>query len=104
MPRSTPTEDLKLIESIVSAHPNGIGISAIETEIAQRTGARSNRRTLQRRLQKLIKDQRLTTEGESIALVYKPISGVALHLEGAAGQKSSFTYRFPPKPHSFAIM
>ena len=75
MPRATLTEELKLIESIVAAHPSGIGITAIEAEIARRQGYKPNRRTLQRRLQKLIDEQRVTTEGESIALVYKLISG-----------------------------
>ena len=74
MPRATLTEELKLIESIVAAHPSGIGITAIEAEIARRQGDKPNRRTLQRRLQKLIDEQRVTTEGESIALVYKLIS------------------------------
>lgn len=75
MPRATLTEELKLIEFIVAGHPSGIGITAIEVEIARRQGNKPNRRTLQRRLQKLIDEQRVTTEGESIALVYKLISG-----------------------------
>ena len=75
MPRATLTEELRLIESIVVAHPSGIGIAGIEAEIARRQGDKPNRRTLQRRLHKLIDERRVTTEGESIALVYKPISG-----------------------------
>ena len=75
MPRATLTQELQLIESIVAAHPRGIGITAVEAEIARRHGDKPNRRTLQRRLQKLIDEQRVTTEGESIALVYKLISG-----------------------------
>ena len=72
MPRVTPTEELELIESIVADHPKGLGISAIEANLERRLGSKPNRRTLQRRLQKLIDAQRLMTEGESIALVYKP--------------------------------
>ncbi len=64
MPRTTPIEELKLIESIVAGHPNGLGISASEAEIERRQGGKFNRRALQRRLQKLIDQQRLTTEGE----------------------------------------
>ena len=75
MPRATLNEELKLIESIISAHPSGIGIAAIEAEIGRRRGDKPNRRTLQRRLQKLIDAQRVSTEGESIALVYKRMSG-----------------------------
>lgn len=72
MPRITPIDELRLIESIVANHPTGLGISSIETEIERRQGTRPNRRTLQRRLQKLIDAGRLSTEGESIALVYRP--------------------------------
>ena len=78
MPRTTSVEELKLIESIVTAHPNGIGIADIEAEIARRQGGKPNRRTLQRRLKKLIDEECLTTEGESIALVYKPTSSTAI--------------------------
>ena len=83
MPRATLTEELKLIESIVAAHPSGIGITAIEAEMAQGQGGKPNRRTLQRRLQKLIGEQRLTTEGESIALVYKLVSGSVVPASGS---------------------
>ncbi len=75
MPRTTTNEELQLIESIVTNHPNGLGISAIEAEIERHQGSKPVRRTLQRRLQKLIDNQRLTTEGESIALVYKAVAG-----------------------------
>lgn len=71
MAKFTLGEELQLIEALVDAHPNGIGITGIETELQQRHGLSLNRRTLQRRLQHLIKEQRLTTEGESIALIYK---------------------------------
>ena len=70
MSQATLTEELKLIESIVAAHTSGIGIAAIEAELVWRQGDKPNRRTLQRRLQKLIDAQRLTTAGESVALVY----------------------------------
>ncbi|MHB8949292.1 MAG: hypothetical protein ACYC4S_09530 [Rhodoferax sp.] len=56
MPRATPTEELKLIESIVAGHPSCMGISAIEAEMERRQGGKPNRRTLQRRLQRLIVD------------------------------------------------
>lgn len=74
MSRLTQAEELQLIESIVTAHPSGIGIAGIEAEIAQHHGNPLNRRTLQRRLQRLIAAQRLVTEGESIALVYKALA------------------------------
>ena len=71
MPRPSLTENLELIAAIVAAHPAGLGISAIEAEIARRQGSKPQRRTLQRYLQRLIEQQRLTTEGESTALVYQ---------------------------------
>jgi hypothetical protein len=35
MPRTTPSEERQLIESIVAAHPNGIRISDIESEMVR---------------------------------------------------------------------
>ena len=87
MPRTAPTEEFQLIESIVAAHPNGIRISDIEVEMARRQGEKLNRRTLQRRLQKLIEVQRLAAEGESIALIYRPVSGAVEALKGLAEEE-----------------
>ena len=88
MPRITLNEELGLIESIVASHPAGIGISALEAEMEQHLGTPPQRRTLQRRLLKLIEEQRLVTEGESIVLVYKLAAGAvassALSAAGAA--------------------
>jgi len=36
MGRLTPVEELKQIESIIAAHPSGIGIAGIEAEIEHR--------------------------------------------------------------------
>ncbi|CAN1553620.1 Fido domain containing protein [Burkholderiaceae bacterium] len=74
MPRTTPSEEIQLIESIVAAHPDGIGISDIEADMLRIQMAKLNRRTLQRRLQKLVEAKRLAVEGESIGLVYKSAS------------------------------
>ena len=38
MPRITPADELQLIESIVAAHPGGIGIAEIELAMAQQSG------------------------------------------------------------------
>lgn len=84
MARLSLTEELRLIESIVAGFPNGIGISAIELEMERLQGRKPNRRTLQRRLYKLIEQQRLATEGESVSLVYKPISGSIIRASGVA--------------------
>ncbi len=77
MPRATPTEELLLIEGIVAAHPGGIRIAALEAEMTRQQGVQLNRRTLQRRLQKLVDAQRLATEGDSVAVVYRLAQGVS---------------------------
>lgn len=91
MSHITPTEELKLIEGIVTGHPNGIGISDIEAELKRQHDILINRRTLQRRLQKLITDQRLTTEGDSTALIYKSTSSHIASLAGSASIKTTAT-------------
>ncbi|MFU2489768.1 hypothetical protein [Thauera sp. WH-1] len=84
MPRTTLQQELELIASVVGAHPVGIGIADIELEMTRRQGTKPNRRTLQRRLQRLVVERRLTTEGESVALVYKPASDRAVQAIGPA--------------------
>ena len=75
MSRIVPAEELDLIERLISEHPEGLGISALEIALAAHS-PHINRRTLQRRLKRLQEDRRIITEGESIALVYKPASTV----------------------------
>jgi len=70
--RSTPGEELSLIESIIANHPGGIGISALEELLAQQLTSTLNRRTLQRRLERLVENRRVVTAGESIARLYQP--------------------------------
>lgn len=72
-----PPNDFALIESILTAHPSGLGIAALEDELARRQSIRPQRRTLQRRLKKLIESKRVCTEGESVALVYKVLADAA---------------------------
>lgn len=84
MPRVTPTEELLEIESVVAGFPHGAGIAVIEAEMGRLHGHKPNRRTLQRRLQKLVAGNHLTTEGESIALVYKLVSGAVVQRAGVA--------------------
>ena len=71
MSRIVPNEELDLIERVISEHPEGLGISALEKALANHLPD-INRRTMQRRLKRLQEDRRIITEGESIALVYKP--------------------------------
>ena len=80
MPRQTPAQELDAIEALVAQSPGGLGISALEAALAQ-AAEPLNRRTLQRRLQKLIDAGRITTEGQSIALVYRALQP----LQGSQG-------------------
>ena len=84
MSRTLPTEELQLIESIVAAQPGGLQIAEIEKEIERLQGQKINRRTLQRRLQKLIQAKRLTAQGESTAWHYKPALAQAGESAGLA--------------------
>jgi len=107
MPRTTPNEELQLIESIVAAYPNGIGITAIEAQMVRSQSAKLNRRTLQRRLQKLVEAKRLTAKGESIALVYKsaPVTDVELNRVSSAASVGLVDAELYPtvSPHSIDI-
>jgi DNA-binding response OmpR family regulator len=69
MSRIVSAKEMDLIEQVISEHTEGIGISAIEKALGQYLSKPINRRTLQRRLKALIKEKRIGTEGESIALV-----------------------------------
>ena len=106
--RPTPrNEELDQIESIVAAHPGGVGIAGIEVELERRLGSRPNRRTLQRRLQKLLDAGRLAIEGRSIALVYKPVPARMLqtgHLSsGHATPRVEDELYLPVSPQGAAI-
>ncbi|MBW2370672.1 MAG: Fic family protein [Deltaproteobacteria bacterium] len=88
MTRIVPTEELDLIERVISEHPEGIGISALERVLAHHLPKVLNRRTLQRRIKRLLSDKRITTEGKSIALVYKCSPGVVTTAEPSIGGKT----------------
>ncbi len=75
MSRIVSAKEMDLIEQVISEHTEGIGISALEKALGQYLSKPINRRTLQRRLKALIKEKRIGTEGESIALVYKHAIG-----------------------------
>ena len=75
MARVVPADELNLIEQVISQHPKGIGISELEKALFHHLPQPLHRRTLQRRLEILLAEKRITTEGESIALVYKKGSG-----------------------------
>ncbi len=81
MSRIVPAEEFDLIEQVISEHPEGIGISALEKALALHLPKALNRRTLQRRLERLLADNRIAVEGKSIALVYKRTPSVNITAE-----------------------
>jgi hypothetical protein len=74
MSRRVPAEELELIEKVVSGYPEGIGTSALMDALAGSLPG-LKRRTLQRRLKRLLEERRIISEGESISLVYKSAAG-----------------------------
>ena len=100
MPRVVSVGELDLIERVISQHPNGIGISALEEALSHHLPKLLHRRTLQRRLETLLSEKRIITEGESIALVYKPGSGTdvviaADHSGVAISGNAEFNFYIP---------
>jgi hypothetical protein len=65
MSRIVPDEELDLIERVILEHPEGIGTSAIERGLSHHSPKALNRRTLQRRLKRLLADKRIKTEGKN---------------------------------------
>lgn len=88
MSRIVPAEEFDLIEQVISECPEGIGISALEKALALHLPKALNRRTLQRRLKRLLADKRIATEGESIAMVYKRAPSVDITAEPLVAESS----------------
>nr|WP_298166147.1 Fic family protein [uncultured Pseudomonas sp.] len=63
---------LNAIEALIAERREGIGIAELENTLAQRLSLTLNRRTLQRRLEKLLAQKRIVSSGDSVALVYQP--------------------------------
>lgn len=91
MSRATLAEELDLIASIVAQRPDGMGVRAIEAALERQRGKQLNRRTLQRRLQKLVAARRVASEGESVALIYRSL---ATGVVASSGSPDSGAHRF----------
>jgi hypothetical protein len=61
----------EFIAGVVSEYPEGIGIARLQQTLSARC-ENINRRTLQRRLERLTRDGRIAPEGRNVARVYKP--------------------------------
>lgn len=82
---SEVNSELDAVEAIIAQHPAGIGRAALETAYAETYGRRISYRTLLRRLERLIEQDRVRSEGESTRTVYRP--GPALVREAPAPEE-----------------
>jgi hypothetical protein len=71
MKRIEISRHCEFIAGVVLEHPEGIGISRLQQALSARGGS-INRRTLQRRLARLVRDGHVAPEGRNIARIYKP--------------------------------
>ncbi|MCP4614354.1 MAG: Fic family protein [Planctomycetes bacterium] len=106
MSRIVPAEELDLIEQVISEHPEGIGISSLEKALHHHLPKNLNRRSLQRRLKRLLDDKRITSEGKSILLVYKRVSSMDVTIKsldtGASVKNEAMNY-IPVSPEGGII-
>lgn len=71
MTRHVPTPEQAAILGVLVEHPDGIGIARLADALASRLAKPLIRRTLQRRLDRLMAEQQIVPQGESVARVYK---------------------------------
>jgi hypothetical protein len=72
MTHPSSAQELEIILSVVTEHPDGISMAALEEAIFSRLPLPMNRRTLLRRLGRLIKNQKIVSTGKSVACLYQP--------------------------------
>jgi hypothetical protein len=65
-------QELDRIVALIADHPAGIRIRDISEEYERRYPARLSKRTLNRRLDLLVREERILTRGESVSRVYLP--------------------------------
>lgn len=80
MPIVVPEHEFQLIINHIVKHPEGVGMD----ELAQKLGASVPRRTLQRRLAALVKQERILSEGVGRAVKYRVVANgdVTVTLKG----------------------
>ncbi|MDD2744444.1 MAG: Fic family protein [Rhodocyclaceae bacterium] len=66
MPKKAATQELDQVHSLIARYPEGIGVDALLTQMSNNT----SRRTLQRRLNNLVQDQRIVCIGKGPATRY----------------------------------
>src|SRR5271156_3177694 len=70
MAKPIPKEQLKDIEEVLKAHPEGVSLQFISDAL----GDNAPRRTLQHRLHYLVEQERAATEGQRRGMIYFPAS------------------------------
>jgi hypothetical protein len=73
--RAALNDELEAVEAVVGRHPEGIGRAELEAAFAESYGRMLPWRTLLRRLQVLVAQDRVRTEGRSTQTVYRPGPG-----------------------------
>ena len=85
MASKTHDQELEAIQTIIGQSPAGIRIAELEAALTRQLKVQLVRRTLQRRLDLLLAEQKIWVEGNSVARVYKPASkDASAQLQGAA--------------------
>ncbi|GHU26951.1 hypothetical protein FACS189488_15070 [Betaproteobacteria bacterium] len=74
MSQPSSAQELETILSVVLEHPDGIGMAALEEALSSRLSLPMKRRTLLRRLGRLLEARKIVSEGKSVACLYKPAS------------------------------
>ncbi len=88
MPKITATAEFDSVVNAVRQHPTGASIEMVQSAI----GGETARRTLQRRLNQLVKQERLNREGRNRGTLYRavdrqaPESRVLVQLEGVTAK------------------
>lgn len=80
MPKPVPEEELKAIESVLNAHPNGVS----RAFIAKALRDEGSRRTLQSRLRYLVEHGRAEVDGQGRAVKYRPAGSAANKVASAS--------------------
>jgi len=83
MPRVSEADiraELDVVEALIAQHPEGVARATLEEVFAESQGRRIARRTLLRRLDRLIEEGRIRSEGKGPQIVYLPGPGLGLEL------------------------
>ena len=78
MPKVVPKQEIETLVALLAPHRDGIGIARLE-KAAKAAGLDFDRRTLQRRLARLVQEKRIIKQGEGRASRYRvaPMGGEA---------------------------